>query len=161
MAGIGLLPIPQRTGNPVRLSADGYPIWLDSGVTVAWELIPAPSADTTLADGTFVPAGTSYIEPGTLMVRVLTGSSAGKFAPFDSSQTDGRQTLTLGDCGLKDETLVNTTPSVYIVSMNTTLCGLIVGGLVFRARLKVGGTNQATLTQLLAALPTIQLTRPE
>lgn len=161
MAGIGLLPISTRTGNPVRLSADGYPTWLDIGVTIAWELVTAAPADITLPENTTMKAGDKYLEIGTVLVKVTSGPSAGKFAPFDSTQTDGRQTLTRGDVGLLDGTLKQYVANYYSSPQNTELSGLIIGGLVFRPRLKVGTAPQPLLADLQTALPLLQLTRVE
>lgn len=161
MAGIGLISPPERTGRPTRLSADGYPTWMDIGVTIAWELVAAASSVTTLADGTPVAVGDKVIEHGTTLVKVTSGSGIGKYAPFDSSKSNGQQTLTRGDAGLLDNTIKQQVPGIYNMTLNTEFTGLIIGGLVFRPRLKVGGSNQPTLTNLMAALPLLQLTRAE
>lgn len=43
----------------------------------------------------------------TINDAVTAGSNSGKFAPYDISQTDGRQVLRSGDCFVLDETVVD------------------------------------------------------
>lgn len=258
MAGIGLITPPEKTGQPVGLSADAYPEWMDIGATIAWALVPAATAARTLEDGTPVGIGEKVIEVGSVMAKItvgevntitinatggtftitvlddgvsrtttalawnasaaevraaleaivgvgraavalagqvytltfnpvlgnivvtttaaLTGGTtntavvavttqgsdeAGKYAPFDSTQTDGRQTLLRGDVGLMPQTIKMQVAGIYNLPLNTELTGLIIGGLVFRLRLKVDGTNQPTMANLLAALPRLELTRAQ
>ena len=161
MAGIGLVNVSERLGNPVRLSADGYPTWMDIGATVAWELVTPAANDVVLAEGTSIKAGEKFIEIGTPLVKVTSGPGVGKYAPFDSTKANGQQTLSRGDVGLMDGTLKEHIGSVYTMPLNTELTGLIIGGLVFRARLKIGGAGQASLVNLLAALPLLELSRVE
>lgn len=73
---VGLVTPPQATGRPVQVSADGSPIWMDIGATIAWELITAAAAATTLADGTPVAVGEKYIRYGTILVPVTTANAA-------------------------------------------------------------------------------------
>ncbi len=158
----GLIPPPEKIAGNTRLTADGYPNWMDGGVTIAWELIPAVTIDTTLPDGTLIRAGHQYIDMGAVMVKVTGGgvaSAIGKYAPYDSTQTDGRQTLTRGDVGLMDDVMIKHRAGIYNLVVDTNITGLIIGGLLWRQRIKVGGTNQATLANLLVAMPLIELTR--
>ncbi len=258
----GMVNVDARTGRGVGLSADGYPIVMDIGVTYAWDSIDAAEAPVTLDDGTQIAIGAKYIEVGTPLVPITkqevqtvdlsgdadptggtwdltilgktlagiawnvtaaalqalvrasggpranevtvgkvgfvytftfsrdsgnvaaltvdatdltsagsitvtiattTAGSAdgGKYAPFDSSKNDGRQTLTREEVGLQPQTIVKHEGSVFTIPVDTEIGGLIVGGLVFRPRLKVDGTNQATMANLLAALPALRLTRKE
>ncbi len=158
----GLITPPEKIGQPVRLSMDGYPTWMDGGVTIAWEVIDANVADVTLPDGTVIKAGLKYIDMGAIMVPVTGGgvaSAIGKWAPSDTSKADGRQTLTRGDVGLMDDVMIMHVPGVYNMVINTEVTGLIIGGPVWRQRIKAGGVNQPTLINTLAALPLIELSR--
>ena len=69
---LGKTTLPQRTGRPERVTADGYPEWLPIGVTVAWDKVTASSGTTELADGTKVYDGEKAIERGTVLVPITT-----------------------------------------------------------------------------------------
>lgn len=156
MAGIGRTVLPHSTGRPVRVSSDGYPEWKAIGVTVAWELVTAAVSDTTLADDTPVRVGEKAIPFGTVMVKVTSGGSAGKYAPYKSDATDGRQTLTRGDVGILDITIKQSENYVLGANVNNEHVGLIEGGEVFSERLQVGSGTQPTLANVLTALPRLR-----
>lgn len=260
---MGRTVLPQRTGRPERVTADGYPEWLPVGVTVAWALVDAATTETDLADGTPVYPGEKAIERGTILVPVtgqevqtvtingaptggsftlsgvdangdafttdaiaynasaddlaaalapffpnagdftvtkagdvftvsfsaflgnlaqltstasLTGgttpsvthatttsgvANGGHWAPYDSSASDGRQTLTRGSVGILDYSIKDSESTVMGVDTQTELIGLISGGLVWRERLHTGGTNEPALADLLAAMPRLELTPAE
>jgi hypothetical protein len=71
----------------------------------------------------------------------------GMFGPVDTSASDGRQTMAQGRTYVLNETVVQ---SDY---MSDSAGGPLDGGPVYVKRLNVGGTNQPSLAQLLAALP--------
>jgi hypothetical protein len=87
-------------------------------------------------------------------IAVATGTpgnpSGGMFGPVDTTATDGRQTMAQGRTYVLNETVVQ---SEY---MSDTAGGPFFGGQVYVKRLNVGGTNQPTLANLLAALPRLQ-----
>ncbi len=105
---------------------------------------------------------TGLTSAGTVTVTVTTGTPgvdySAKWAPFDSSQSDGRQTLSRSRVGIVDYTIKESENSVVGGATNDTkLIGLITGDLVYQPRLAVGGTNQPTLADLLVALPRLEL----
>lgn len=250
---VGKTILSQATGRPVQVTADGAPIWLPVGVSVAWDLVTAAGAAGTLEDDTPYVVGEKYIVLGTVLVELrqsevetltinatggtytitakgvttaaiaynaaasviqtaleaiygvgnvtVTGSAGGPYtvtwnedlgdvaapttnagsltggagtaafttptggnvlngywAPFDSSQTDGRQTLARAHCGILNRTIKQAELSIMGANVEHELTGLIEGGLVWKERLKVGGTNQPTLANLLAAMPRLSLT---
>lgn len=156
----GLISPPEKIGGATRLSADGYATWMDGGVTIAWELVTAVTVVTTLPDGTVISPGQKYIDMGAVMVKITSGASAGKYAPADTTATDGRQTLTRGDVGLMDDVMIQHQAGIFNMVINTEITGLIIGGLVWRQRIKASGTgNTPTLANLLVALPLLELTR--
>lgn len=75
------------------------------------------------------------------------------YAPFDSSKTDGRQTLARDKVGLVDYTIRYLNPEDGTINPEVSHIGLIVGGGIYAERLQVGGTNQTTLAALQAVLP--------
>lgn len=148
---LGKVAMSEKTGRPVRLAAEGRVEWLPIGDTIGWGAIAAAGSDTELSDGTPVKAGQKAIEFGTVMVRLSAGTYAGQWVPFDSGGSNGAATLTRGDVGLLDMSIVNN-EDYYEHT------GLITGGLVWRERLKVGTGTQPSLTNLLAAMPRLELT---
>jgi hypothetical protein len=262
MPSYGIFNVGNQTGRPVRVSADGSPERKAGGITIDWTTVTAVSADTTLADGTFVPNGGKYLRYGqvvdligvaaevqtvdlsgaddpnggtwsltvdmgrgsgpqttapvawnvsaadlqtavealdgvsvgdvvvtktgfvytltfagtlgnvpavsatnidlttavtTVTIAVATGTggaaSGGLYGPADTSVSDGRQTLANGETFVLDETVVMTDPG------SDHAGGAFNGGRVFAARLLVGGTNQVTLANLLAACPRLVLVK--
>lgn len=85
-------------------------------------------------------------------------SGPGGYGPYDPNATDGRQTLTIGRCGLMNSTLIQN-GVLGITAMNTDNGNIVVGGRVWEARLVQVGTGSASLAggptraNLLAALP--------
>lgn len=257
---VGKNTLPQGGGVGVQVLATGNGVWRPIGVTVAWGLVTAAVADTTLFDGTKVFAGEKYIEFGTPMVPItttevqtltksgsptggdlgaisvtrngetyttpvlpynvsaadmqaalealpnvgqskvtvsyssnvwtitfdpdlgdivpvvlsdtaLTGgttpamavgtttsgsATGGMWAPGDTSQTDGRQTLARGSVGIVNQTVKFSENTVLGANLQNDLLGLLEGGTVWAERLKVGGTNQFSLSSLLAAMPLLR-----
>lgn len=77
--------------------------WKVAGVTIDWATVTAVGSDTTLPDGRIIKAGDKYLRYGQVLCRITTG---GKFGPYASGASDGRQTLTNGDCFVLNETVV-------------------------------------------------------
>lgn len=137
------------TGRLVQLSADGRPEWKAVGVSIDWATVPAAGSNTTLADGTEILAGEKYLEVGTPIDRI---TASGKYGPVNTNvaTTDGRAVMANGETFLVNMTVKES-------ELGSNHVPVISGGLVFKARLKVGGTDQATLANLLAAMPRLQL----
>lgn len=74
------------------------------------------------------------------------GVAVSKFA-------DGRATLTIGECFVLNETQLQQLPGLTVGPNDNP--PVFYGGPVWPLRLQVGGTNQPTLAQLLAACPLI------
>lgn len=96
------------------------------------------------------------LEVATVVGSVITTVTAATKTHADgvavSKPDDGRQTLTLGNCGVLNETVLLDGP-IGFGSGPTDHPGLIVGGQVWQARLGVGGSDQPTLAALLTAMP--------
>lgn len=260
---IGKNKLPNRTGRPTVVSADGVPEWGAHGYTIAWGALTAVNTLTTLSDGTQVWPGEKYIESGTPLVPITTaevqtvdlsgdddptggtwdltilgetledlawnisaadlqtairglqvqgssdltvtkvgfvytinfparlgnvaattGSTAGltggsgdtfaitvstttagvdyggEWAPVDTSKSNGQQTIAREAVGILPYTIKDKEVSAFGADPQNEHNGLIVGGLVYREALKVGGTNQVTLANLLTAMPRLRLTKP-
>lgn len=89
------------TGQPVQVSADGYPEWKVGGVTLDWGTIPAVASDTTLLDGTVIKAGYRGLQFGTILCKITASGKYGPFTPAETATTlngatvIGAQTATL------------------------------------------------------------------
>jgi hypothetical protein len=83
-------------------------------------------------------AATAVVTTGTA------GAGTGLFAAYDSAATDGRQTLSRGHCFILNETILQT-GAMGLVGFPSDHPAVFAGGLVWKARLKIGGVNPATL----------------
>jgi hypothetical protein len=121
---------------------------------------PATMANVTQLES--VPSLTGGATPSVTHATTTQGvATGGQWGPFDSSAADGRQTLERDYVGLLDYTIKQQETSILGGFNDTQEIGLITGGLIWRERLKVGGTNQPTLADLLAVMPNLELTAPE
>ena len=149
------------TGSPLQISADGLADWKSGGVTIDWSTVPAAGADTTFASGLVLKAGQQGLPAGTVLAQI---TASGKYGPVATNAggataaTDGRQTIAFGACGILNEDLLEFGPiGLGYGSGPSDHTGLIEGGLIWPARLQVGGAGQPTLAQLVAALPRLRL----
>lgn len=144
------------TGNPITVIADGRTDWFKvGGVTIDWTTVTAVSgADKTLADGTIVKIGDKYIRYGTVLCKI---TASGKYGPNDTGASDGRQTLTRGECYILNQTVV-------MSALGSDHPPVFDGGTVFADRLvnlaiqPTGGTEStgsSTLANILAAFPRV------
>lgn len=83
-------------------------------------------------------SGTAVVTTGTA------GVSIGTYGPASSTATDGRQALVRGRCAILNETVRELDP-LGLATQATDHPGVIVGGRVWRARLKIGGDNPASI----------------
>jgi hypothetical protein len=96
-------------------------------------------------------------------------SLPGFFGPYDPNATDGRQTLTRGDCFVVDENQFQYPAQTSQLSgPNDQITGVFDGGSVFKARLLIAFAAQGTAASLaagptesafLTAFPAIRLTK--
>lgn len=134
--------------NPTQVTFDGSPTRTGAGVTVAWPLIAAATVAATFPDGLEVAIGERAIRYGTILVKATSGVHAGKFGPYDSAATDGRQTLTRGNVIIVNTSIHEDEPFVA-----TDQVDAITGGVVWKERLLAGVAGQPTFAALEAALP--------
>lgn len=106
----------------------------------------------------------------TVTVATITGSgtTSGKYGPYDPAATDGRQTLTRGDCYILDEVyLVNPNGAGYLAGLGSCdiIGNVLQGGEVWIDRVLHSGTTAGTLAlgptlaNLLTAFPRLTLVR--
>lgn len=114
------------------------------------------SSGAGLTGGSSPAATTTEVSAGT--------SNAGYFGPYDSSASDGRQTLTRGAVYILDETVLQYGSGTSQLSPSNDHYGSAVeGGLVWIDRVLHAGTGTASLAAgpqlagLLAALPRLSI----
>lgn len=106
------------------------------------------------ADGTGL-TGTSPTISDVLTTPV---ANAGMYGPYDSAATDGRQTLTRGQCAILNQMVVQNGALGNFTHLASNHPGVLVGGTVWKARLLATlGTHSLaagpTFTELEAAFP--------
>lgn len=124
--------------------------WKAGGVTIDWSTVATNGSDTTLPDGQVVPAGTKYLRYGQILMKITSG---GKFGPADTSATGtGRELVTnavRGDAFVLDKTITE-------ADTNSSVIGNVFdGGMVFKGRLLIGGSNQPTEANFETMFPGI------
>lgn len=128
-------------GRSIQVSADGSPEAKAGGVTVDWTTIAASGADATFLDEDFVATGEKFIRYGQILCKI---TASGLYGPYDSGASDGRQTITRGDCYIVNE-------SMHMNSPHSDHPAVIDGGRIWRNRLIVGiygGTNEVQTVTL-------------
>lgn len=108
-----------------------------------------------------ITVDSSALTGGTITVNVATTTSGmnstGKYAAFDSSKSDGRQTLARDKVGILNQTIKQFENTILGgQDSQNDIHGLIIGGRVWRERVMVDGTNQPTWANLQTALPELK-----
>lgn len=121
--------------------------------TITWQ--------RALSDQTVTLAKTAALTGGTspdVAVATTTAANAygGMYAPYDSGASNGQQTLTPGDCWVLDRTTVLSWP-MNLPPTTANHPSVFDGGRAFKARLKVGGSGQPTLSAFRTAFPRVRL----
>lgn len=147
---------------PTRVSADGSPKYKTGGATLDWSTVAQAGAGTsnvTLADGSVVTAGAKVLRYGQVLTKI---TASGKLGPYDDGASDGRQTLTRGNCYIADQTIIQYPGGAAGNSVvNDQVGGLIEGGEVWQDRILQSGTNThslnagPTFAELATAFPTL------
>jgi hypothetical protein len=89
-------------------------------------------------DNTLATGGTAAVTTGTA------GTGTGLYGPYDSAVSDGRQTLARGHCYILNETVLQT-GAQGLTQLATDNPAVFSGGLVWKARLKIGSINPVYL----------------
>lgn len=135
-----------RHANVGAITIDGALLTGGAGATLTVTQSGAAAAEVTLADGSKVAAGDKYILAGTVMARI---TATGKYAPADTTASDGRETVTAavrGERFILDRTMIK--------SLHGDHTGqLFDAGTVWKARLQIGGSGQPTEAHVEAMLP--------
>lgn len=143
-----LAAIQAVLGPQQALSSSGGPLGTGAVTVVFGAFFPIMVVNgALLTGGTVTPAVT------------VVGTGANKFGPYDPGASDGRQTLTRGNCFILDETWLATPAGVMGPSGNDNIGGVIEGGPMFTDRIMHSGGAAASLAlgptyvNLLAAFP--------
>lgn len=159
-----------QTGIPISIMADGKPEWKTGGITIDWDTVAAVVAATDV-NGYTVPIGQKYLRYGQVMCKITTTQSSSSsnttgihnaqlYGPYDPLATDGRQTLTRGQCFILNDTIFQTAP--FALGADTDNVGVVEGGAVFGDRCKFTTSSASlsagpTKTNFLAAFPRVTL----
>jgi len=76
--------------------------------------------------------------------------AAGKYGPYDSGASDGRQTVSRNACWIVNTTVVESTPGIA-----TDFPDVINGGLAFKERILMGVSGHPSVSSVESALPTL------
>jgi hypothetical protein len=102
------------------------------------------------ADATSLTSGTT----ATVTVATTTaGNAGGLWGPYASGATDGRASVTRGNAVILNETILEDSG---LAGQATDITGALEGGMVWRARLRVGGSGQPSWAAFEAAFPRIR-----
>lgn len=148
----------QTVGTSIHLIASDYHdvVWKPGGITIDWTTVTAVAgADVVLVGGTTIKIGEKYLAMGEILAKI---TASGKYGLHRTNAVDGRQTLVRGECYLLDEDWAqNATGGALVNPTATDHPPVFDTGTVWRARLQVGGANQATFTQFAAAFPNVRV----
>ena len=125
--------VHSQTGVPLKVSADGEPVWAPIGRTIDWATVAAVSgSDVTYPDGVVVKVGRKGLRLGQVMTQI---TASGKYGPYDPAAADGRQTLARDKWFILNESILETgmVPDLG-TNRATNITGGIVGGLLWAAR---------------------------
>lgn len=140
----GLQVLSPVVGAPLQVIATdlGDTRWKAGGITVDWAKVGAVSgSDVTLANGQVVRVGQKALIYGQIMTRITSGGTSGWFGPYDSAATDGRQTLTRGECYILNEAILETGPLAGLITGATMHPAVFDGGIVWYTRLLIGAAT--------------------
>lgn len=146
-----------RAGFGIKVSADGEPTAKIGGITVNWASVAAAGADYEVRPNgevgssnigafmaqpvDFVTAGTKYLRWGTVMCKLIGGTSAGKYVPYGASTNLGGGTL-----GTLNGDMVILNASIHENDSGSDHPEAIVGGKLFKDRLIVNYAKSQTIT---------------
>lgn len=130
MSTFGLVTL-ERIGRSPQVSADGNPRAKVGGVTIDWSTVTAATVDTTYESNDFVLSGDKFIRYGTVVCKI---TASGLYGPYNAGASDGRQTLTKGNCYVINESVHQTDP-------HSDHPSVIDGGRVWKQRLFVVGAG--------------------
>ncbi len=131
---------------------------VSSNTTGANTVLTTQYSGTTIPnDNVIVPQGLKYVPFGLVLARITASGGAGtvgKYGPYDTGASDGRQTLTRGQCFFANYSTVQNDP-------HADYCpGVFEGGLIYIARVKVlssGAFVNTWNSTIAAAFPRIRV----
>jgi hypothetical protein len=138
------------TGNATVTGSAGGPYTITFADALGGVTLTASGASLTGGSGTATVAQTAP------------GGDFNKFGPYDPAATDGRATLTRGECFILNSTVVQNAIAGFGIEASSDHPGVIYGGRVWKARLIQSGVAThtlalgPTLAELLTAFPMIQ-----
>lgn len=128
----------EKIGSGITVSADGSPIAKAGGITIAWEAIAAFAKDATFESYDYVKAGEKYLRYGTVMVKVASGTAAGKYVPYGLPAVT-TIAPTFGSVAKGEAFILNC--SVHENDRVSDHCEAIDGGRLFKKRIRMTGNT--------------------
>lgn len=139
-------------GRSIQAACNGNLESKAGGVTVDWSTVAASGGAGTLPDNVPYAIGDKYLRYGQVLTEI---TASGKYGPYDSAASDGREVLTRGKCHIVNET-------VFENDAKSDHPPTFEGGHAWRNRLIVHATvaslaNGPTLATFLTAFPRVRL----
>lgn len=138
-----------------------YPITVGGGPGPATPYTVTGNLGTLSANGVGLTGGA----PGIAVATTTPVGNTGKWGPFDPGVADGRQALARGQCGILNDTVLETGVLGIPTGFSTNHPGLIVGGLCWRPRILATAAAHSlaagpTWAELEAAMPRLEYAAP-
>lgn len=128
------------------------------GITLDWTTVTAVSgSDVTLSDGTVVEVGNAYLRFGQVVSQI---SATGKYGPYDSDATDGRQRISREFSYVLNETILKNGLGGF-TTLVTAHPGAFNAGTVWKGRILMSSgahslASGPTQAEFEAAFPMIR-----
>lgn len=164
-----------KVGSGITVSADGSPEAKTAGVTIAWEAIGAFGQDVTFHGEDFVESGEKFLRYGTVLVKVATGSAAGKYVPAGLPVVAGvAETFGPASNASSVHTSVFARNEAFILNrsvhesdIDSDHAEALVGGRVYKSRIRmvgsaadITGVTNANMGTITAAVADIEKACP-
>lgn len=173
--GTGGVTVSGSAGGPYTLvflpTLGDVEVEIANDLTADGGVLEGGLALANLAGGAYVvtfPAGSGNVSAlttdatsltggaGTATVATATsGDATGTYGPYDPAATDGRQYVVRGSSVILNATVLEQ-GAMGLVAVASNHPDVIEGGLVWKARVKMGGASQPAISDVEAALPMLR-----
>lgn len=138
--------------NVAQMTADGTGLTGGTSPAIAVTTVTAGIGEADPNFGMIIQPGNKYLRYGQIMCLCTSGTYEDMYGPYDPNASDGRQTLTPGQCFILNETVVkDPLVGVPINTVESDYIGAFDGGRAYIERIIQSGVA----THSLAAGPTL------